>query len=172
MERIIQRVDCSLLPAKSPRIYLRNEFQHSIENTWLRKFLSGLIHQDGSSGSFPSGHVGETLCVGISALILRIWPLMAKSTIVGGILMATSVVWLRYHYFVDTVAGFAVCIFAICVSGVLSRPPLSTLSLIPALPPEQAPLSIPEEFLSRMFKREVILFQRVPQKLTKDTKRL
>jgi len=115
----------TLCPAVSPRVYLREEFTHPLDGFGLRTLIGGLIHQDDSYGSFPSGHVGETLAVGLAAIRLGATPRFGKFVIFASVMVTIATLWLRYHYVADVVAAVAVALASVSIAlyGVPPPPP-------------------------------------------------
>lgn len=143
-----------ILPAKSPRVFIKHAYRTELNGFGLTKFTRSLLEINESAGAFPSGHVGESLAVGFAALrilpthhlsagaavklrlqksnqgtpgediegkagwgiwgaheAIREWRLAVLSMVFGvGITVATQ--WMRYHYFVDLLAGTAISLFA------------------------------------------------------------
>lgn len=98
-------------PAKSPRLYLRNEYEHPLEGWGLASSLIGMATDDSSFGSFPSGHFNQTLVCAMFAMRLSKTLGVITFVAAAGIALATQA--LRYHYFVDIVVGLLVAALAI-----------------------------------------------------------
>lgn len=94
------------VPAKSPRLFLKDQYQHNLVGWGLASSLIGLATDDTSFGSFPSGHFNETLVCAFFAYRLSRKLGITTFIAAGGIALATQV--LRYHYFIDLIAGFVV----------------------------------------------------------------
>lgn len=107
-----------ICPAKSPRIYIKDDYVNPLTGFGLRKLIGGIIHQDDSYGSFPSGHVGETLAVALAAHYIGLTPRFSRFCLGITFLVGVATVWLRYHYFVDVLAGVAVAYTALFLSGI------------------------------------------------------
>lgn len=67
-----------LFPGVSPRIYLKDFYTHSQDGFGLSYQVTKSIQQFRTFATFPSGHVGETFVVALTAL--RISPLYGKIT--------------------------------------------------------------------------------------------
>lgn len=104
----------SLVPAGGPHLTLRDEFTVPLTG-WAITKLNALVVANGSNGVdvFPSLHCA------ISCFLLffdrqharwRYWFYLGPCI---GLWLAT--IYLRYHYFVDVVAGFALAAFALWV---------------------------------------------------------
>lgn len=106
----------TLCPATSPRIYLRAEYEYP-QPVFLKFIFGPIIHQDNTYGSFPSGHVAETLAVGLATWKLGVTPRLWKIEVIAAGLVALATVWLRYHYFMDVLSALAVAYLALMVSG-------------------------------------------------------
>jgi membrane-associated phospholipid phosphatase len=93
------------------RIIEYSRFEHKLIGFGLAPFLIKRFTDDTSLGSFPSGHLCETVVVGL--LCLYVNKDLARITLVasGGIAIATQV--LRYHYFVDLLGGTPVVILSL-----------------------------------------------------------
>ena len=89
-----------LVPAMSPRKYIKNQFKHPLDLSGLAKFLNGKCKDDKSANSFPSGHVAEILSIGLSYMATKDYHL-GQIVILISILIALSTLFLRYHYFCD-----------------------------------------------------------------------
>ena len=92
----------TLVPATSPRKYLKNEFIHPLKLSGFGKYLNKKCKDERSANSFPSGHVAEILSIGLAYNA-------AKNKIAGqliiffSVLIAISTLFLRYHYFCDII---------------------------------------------------------------------
>jgi membrane-associated phospholipid phosphatase len=86
-------------------------YEHELKGFGLAAFLINSFTDDNSLGSFPSGHVCETIIVGV--LGLRIHKPLGKLILLaaGAIAVATQV--LRYHYFVDLLGGIPVIVLSL-----------------------------------------------------------
>ena len=56
----------TLVPATSPRKYLKDEFTHPLKLSGFGKFLNKKCKDERSANSFPSGHVAEILSIGLA----------------------------------------------------------------------------------------------------------
>ena len=106
----------SIVPAVSPRLYLKEEYKNEIVYYGLNKIM-GNIKDDKSANSFPSGHVAETFCLVFPFFAMKRYFIAIFVTIVS-ILIALATVILRYHYFADVLVGmlnstlsFLICYF-------------------------------------------------------------
>ena len=92
----------TLVPATSPRKYLKDEFTHPLKLSGFGKYLNKKCKDERSANSFPSGHVAEILSIGLAYNA-------AKNKIAGqliiffSVLIAISTLFLRYHYFCDII---------------------------------------------------------------------
>lgn len=140
----------TLVPARSPRLYLKDKFKHSLLNAkkaadgtpakpsafnvWLHK----TIHQDNTYGSFPSGHVGETLSVAIAGKVVgkqysnKFLSVSGDIVMVVSFFMASATLWLRYHYFADVLVAIGVASFSMVLAHQLHK--LTYTSETAALP--------------------------------------
>lgn len=94
----------TIVPAGSPRLYLKSNYKHALTLNGFASFLNGKCKDDRSANSFPSGHVSETLCIALSLFKMN-RKTTAKFSLVGSILIALATLFLRYHYFMDLVMG-------------------------------------------------------------------
>ena len=90
----------TLVPATSPRLYIKNQFKHPLNLSGLGKFINDNCKIDRSANSFPSGHVSEILNIGLSYMATKDY-LLGKIIILLSILIVLSTLFLRYHYFCD-----------------------------------------------------------------------
>lgn len=88
-----------LVPAVSPRLYLKYEYKNDLIFFGLTKFLSS-IKDDNSANSFPSGHVGETFSLFLPFFFIK-KNYIGTIILVYSLLISLATVVLRYHYFVD-----------------------------------------------------------------------
>jgi len=104
---------CNLIfPAVSPRIYLKQYYVHEeIHGLFLCDILrAGLkLAAHGTYSAFPSGHCGLSWVAAIVGYRARhIIPRWAYITLsVAAALISLATVVMRYHYFVDFLAAFA-----------------------------------------------------------------
>jgi membrane-associated phospholipid phosphatase len=96
----------SLVPASSPRIYFDGQYEHPITGFGLAGKLQGMAKENRSANSFPSGHVAETLAASLAAFFVVKMPILGGFMLVNSFLMMLATVMMRYHYFVDMLAGF------------------------------------------------------------------
>ena len=101
----------TLMPASSPRQYLKSKYVHPLQLSGLAKYLNKKSKDDKSANSFPSGHVAEVFSIGLSYIGMKNY-LIGVTVIICSILIGLATVFLRYHYFCDIIAG----IFASCLS--------------------------------------------------------
>ena len=106
----------SIVPAISPRLYLKDEYKNEIIYYGLNNIFVN-IKDDASANSFPSGHVAETFCLVFPFFSMKRY-FIALFVIVISILIALATVILRYHYFADVLVGmlnstlsFLICYF-------------------------------------------------------------
>ena len=93
----------SIVPAVSPRLYLKDEYKNEIIYFGLNKIM-GNIKDDTSANSFPSGHVAETFCLVFPFFAMKRY-YIAIFVIIVSILISLATVILRYHYFADVLVG-------------------------------------------------------------------
>ena len=127
----------TLVPARSPRLHFKDLYQRPLmaaakasgdvpkPPSAFSQWLNRTIHQDNTYGSFPSGHVGETLAVAISGLVVGKRYQNLFVSVFGNVVLAISFVmalatlWLRYHYFSDVLAAIAVAFASMGLTNVL-----------------------------------------------------
>ncbi|XP_049848583.1 PA-phosphatase related-family protein DDB_G0268928-like isoform X5 [Schistocerca gregaria] len=106
-----------IFPARSPRLYLKDKYKYPLGGTAVTRFLVRITSDNMSFGSFPSGHVAETLVVGIFTSRLNRTLGILIMTFALLIMLSTQV--LRYHYFVDILGALVVSVistqFASCL---------------------------------------------------------
>lgn len=93
----------TIVPAVSPRLYLKDEYKNEIVYFGLNKIMVN-IKDDASANSFPSGHVAETFCLVFPFFAMKRY-FIAIFAIIVSMLIASATVILRYHYFVDVLVG-------------------------------------------------------------------
>jgi len=115
----------TIVPARSPRLHLKNTFVHTLfitkevaegkaQPSAFSQWINRTIHHDDTYGSFPSGHVGETLSVALAAKVAgkkyqsKFLTFAGNFVMVISVLMATATLWLRYHYFTDVLVAIIV----------------------------------------------------------------
>ena len=92
----------SLIPAGSPRIYIKEDFYNPLTLTGFAKFLNRVCKDSKSANSFPSGHVAEPLSIAFSLFGIK-WRITGMIVSICSFLMFLATLFLRYHYFVDVV---------------------------------------------------------------------
>ena len=109
----------AFFPGQSPRLYLKDEYTTAITGFGFAGFWRSHVDRDDSSGTFPSGHFGETLAVafGIFYTDRRVGSLVFLMTFFIGI----ATVWNRYHYLVDLLGGAAACMVSYVLANVYLR---------------------------------------------------
>ena len=104
-----------LIPGKSPRIHLSNHYQNKIEGFGFSNWWRNHIDRDDSSGTFPSGHCGETLAVAFG--IYYSHKTLGKIVFFMTFLISLSTLINRYHYISDLIAGCLCCLIGyICAN--------------------------------------------------------
>ena len=103
-----------IIPASSPRIYLKDDFTNILSLTGFAKFLNKTCKDNKSANSFPSGHVAEPLCIAIVLLSCgrKILSILA---FVGCIFIFNAILFLRYHYFIDGLMAIFVAFFVFSI---------------------------------------------------------
>ena len=119
-----------IVPAMSPRLYLQDEYKTNLSGFGLAGFTRSFLEVDNSYGAFPSGHVGESLTVGIAAYLLLSsrmkWYAIVSTA--AGLLISFATLWLRYHYVMDIIAGSLVACWVLVLFWVAVRQNLTSIS--------------------------------------------
>lgn len=107
----------TIVPAASPRLYLKDEYKNDIVYIGLNKFIFNL-KDDNSANSFPSGHVAETLCLVLPFFVMKKY-FIAGFIFLDSFLITLATLVLRYHYVGDVIIGIlnSIIAFAICYFG-------------------------------------------------------
>jgi len=106
----------TIVPARSPRLFIKDKFTHPVfpKATSFSKGIANTVHRDDTYGSFPSGHVGETLSVALAAKAAgkkyqsKFLSVAGNVVLVISFPMAAATLWLRYHYFTDVLIAIVV----------------------------------------------------------------
>ena len=104
----------SLIPAGSPRIHIKQEFQNPLILTGFAKFLNRVCKDSKSANSFPSGHVAEPLSIALSLFGIK-WRITGTIVLICTILMWWATLFLRYHYFIDIVFSILIAMGTYCI---------------------------------------------------------
>lgn len=120
----------SLVPASGPYIAMAGEFTVPLNGWWITHWNSAIVQQ-GSNGVdvFPSLH-----CAASSFLLFfdrRHRPWRFRLYVVPCVGLWVSTIYLRYHYAVDLVCGFALSAFALWLCN---RYPAKTAADSPSKP--------------------------------------
>ena len=94
-----------LVPAVSPRLYMKYEYKNDLIFYGLTKYLSS-IKDDNSANSFPSGHVGETFSLFLPFFFIK-KNYIGTIILVYSLLISLATVVLRYHYFADVLMAMS-----------------------------------------------------------------
>jgi uncharacterized membrane protein YoaT (DUF817 family) len=91
----------------------------------LAAFLNKTCKDNKGANSFPSGHVGETICVAFCLLKI------GKKTsgyifLFASIMIALATLFLRYHYFCDVLAALLIVTASFYVSYFFGYKPTTT----------------------------------------------
>jgi len=111
-------------PAVSPRISLEHRFRYPLTGSFFSEIIRGTLTKtdEGTYGSFPSGHVALTWVPAIAALKLG-YPKYGWSCLVAAVLITFSTLYLRYHYFTDVLFAIPLIIFGLYFGGIYSCAP-------------------------------------------------
>jgi len=110
-----------LFPAAPPRLTLADQFSGGITGGWFTIAQNKIININPSSSraAFPSLHCAVTL---IS--LMYSWRFNKRLfwiLLIPGISLVLATVYLRHHYVIDIIAGFALAIFAYYISPFIDR---------------------------------------------------
>ena len=99
-----------LFPAAPPRLTLADQFTRDFSGSWLVAAQTRLVSISASSSraAFPSLHCAVTL-ISLMYAFRFVRPVFYV-LIVPGISLVAATIYLRHHYVVDIVAGFALAI--------------------------------------------------------------
>jgi membrane-associated phospholipid phosphatase len=114
-------------PSEPPRTAFPGE-DFPIWNTVFRRFNWWLLGGYGiHTGVFPSAHVSGAFSAAFAMNYIlpeRKW--VGRVLLVLAVLIATSTVYGRYHYFVDVLAGLGVAVAAFGLMWILGRPRITS----------------------------------------------
>ena len=105
----------TIIPARSPRIYLKEKFKHTLTLSGLGQFLNQKCKLEKSANSFPSGHIDEILSIGLSYLITKEYDI-GIIVIIFTILIALATFILRYHYFCDVLMAIFIAFLSLFIN--------------------------------------------------------
>ena len=105
----------TLVPATSPRKHLKEKFKHPLILSGFGKFLNQKCKDDKSANSFPSGHVGEVLSVGLSYIVTKEYTI-GLIVIFFTILISLATLFLRYHYFCDILMAWFLALLSFIIN--------------------------------------------------------
>lgn len=101
----------TLIPASSPRLFISELYEHPLNLKGFAAFLNKTCRDNKSANSFPSGHVGETICIAFCLFCMK-KRLTAVIVLFGSSMIAVATLFLRYHYFCDLLAALSIAIGA------------------------------------------------------------
>jgi membrane-associated phospholipid phosphatase len=103
-----------MFPAVSPRVSLEDRFKHPLSGYWVSCLIRETLTKtdEGTYGSFPSGHVALTWLPAIAALKLG-YSKYGWSCLVASVLITLATLYLRYHYFADVLFAIPLVIFGL-----------------------------------------------------------
>jgi membrane-associated phospholipid phosphatase len=112
------------MPAAGPYVAMAGDFVRPLEGGWLTRIHHAIVVR-GTNGVdvFPSLHCGVT-----SFLLFfdrRHAPRRYRLLLVPVAILWTSTIYLRYHYFVDVVAGFAISALGLMLAAGFGRERIS-----------------------------------------------
>jgi membrane-associated phospholipid phosphatase len=107
-----------IFPAVSPRIYLQEEYKNEIKGLYFCSiFRNALtIAAANTYGAFPSAHSALSWLVPIFAYRMNMQK-YAVITFIAAIGISTATIVMRYHYFVDFLAGLILTIIGTILGG-------------------------------------------------------
>ena len=106
----------ALVPAAGPYLAMAGEFRAPLEGFWITRLNSAIV-KAGSNGVdvFPSLHCAVSAYILFFDRTHRRWRFWIYVVPCVGLWLAT--LYLRYHYFVDVVCGFALAALALRVAS-------------------------------------------------------
>ena len=105
----------TLIPATSPRKYLKRKFRHPLILSGLGKFLNQKCKEEKSANSFPSGHVAETLSIALSYIATKEYDI-GLTVLIISFFISLATLFLRYHYFCDILIGIFLAILSFFIN--------------------------------------------------------
>jgi membrane-associated phospholipid phosphatase len=122
----------SLLPAAGPYLSMTDQFTTPLDGWWITKWNAAIVAAGSNKVDvFPSLHCA------ISSFLLffdrRHRPWRFKLYLVPAVGLWLSTIYLRYHYFIDVLCGFALAAFALWLAQRYPRKPDGGMPL-PARP--------------------------------------
>jgi membrane-associated phospholipid phosphatase len=123
----------SLLPAAGPYLSMTDQFTKPLDGWWVTKWNAAIVTAGSNKVDvFPSLHCA------VSCFLLffdrRHRPWRFKLYLVPAVGLWLSTIYLRYHYFIDVLAGFALAAFALWLARRSPPKPDGGLPL-PTTPP-------------------------------------
>ena len=97
----------TLVPASSPRLFIADLYEHPLNLKGIAGFLNKTCKDNKSANSFPSGHVGETICIAYCLFAMKKKG-AAVIVLFSSIMIALATLFLRYHYFSDVLAALII----------------------------------------------------------------
>jgi membrane-associated phospholipid phosphatase len=106
----------SLLPAAGPYLSMTDQFTKPLDGGWITKWNAAIVAAGSNKVDvFPSLHCA------VSSFLLcfdrRRRPWRFKLYLVPAVGLWLSTIYLRYHYFIDLVCGFALAAFALWLAN-------------------------------------------------------
>jgi membrane-associated phospholipid phosphatase len=111
-----------LIPAVSPRIYLKNKYTQPLNGFFPFQYFNNLITDLASNtfSSFPSAHNSFTFIIFIISYNLELYK-YSYITLFASFLITISTIVLRYHYFIDILCSFFISYFSLYIGGFYSK---------------------------------------------------
>jgi len=110
----------SLLPAGGPYVSMADQFTKPLDGWWITKGNAAIVAAGSNNVDvFPSLH-----CAVSSYLLFfdrRHRPWRFKLYLVPAVGLWLSTIYLRYHYFIDVVCGFALAALGLCLANRFPR---------------------------------------------------
>jgi membrane-associated phospholipid phosphatase len=123
----------SLLPAAGPYLFMADQFTKPLDGWWITKWNAAIVAAGSNKVDvFPSLH-----CAVSSFLLFfdrRHRPWRFKLYLVPAVGLWLSTIYLRYHYFIDVLCGFALAAFALWIARRYPRKPDGGMPLADAAP--------------------------------------
>ena len=103
-----------LIPAISPRLYLKKNYKHKLILSGFAKLLNKICKDNNSANSFPSGHVAEPFSIAFSMIVIGYFKI-GMFCFFFSCLIFIAILFLRYHYFSDALFGTLIGFFSFIV---------------------------------------------------------
>ena len=100
-----------LIPAISPRLYLKKNYKHKLILSGFAKLLNKICKDNNSANSFPSGHVAEPFSIAFSMIVIGHFKI-GMFCFFFSCLIFIAILFLRYLFFSDALFGTFIGFFS------------------------------------------------------------